>query len=428
MRRTLFSVALLLCICIAAGAQRKDVRNEVLADWNLSSGLDCVIDLSVKPATPAPKGYKAVYVSHYGRHGSRYAYTDKAYKVILDMLSEAQDKDNLTPRGEALLEELLPFWDFVHYRVGDLTTLGWEQHRQIASIMVKSYPAAFRSGSLVDACSSSSPRAIMSMSSCCAAISRLAPKTEVYEHQSVMDIPATRPNRNNPFVYSGPSRPFPYDETMETFFSRHFPEYEDVLARLFKDPKAAMAGRNPGETFFYLYMFVGGMNSLPEQERLHLDGFFTREEYAKLWEVMNFAAFKEYYNYLTPCSSIVDDIVDKADARIASRKPGADLRYGHDHVFMTLLMIMDIDGFGHVPASSDSLAYWFQDFRSPMGANMQFVFYSPKNGKGDYLVKLLLNGEEAALGDLKSVQGPYYKWEDARAYLRGRVEKFAYRP
>ena len=59
MKKTLFSVALLLCICIAAGAQRYDVRDEVLADWNLASGMDRVLDLSAKPATPAPKGYEA---------------------------------------------------------------------------------------------------------------------------------------------------------------------------------------------------------------------------------------------------------------------------------------------------------------------------------------------------------------------------------
>ena len=28
-------------------------------------------DLSPKDLTPAPKGYEPVYVSHYGRHGSR---------------------------------------------------------------------------------------------------------------------------------------------------------------------------------------------------------------------------------------------------------------------------------------------------------------------------------------------------------------------
>ena len=63
-------VAFSLLLCVTAGAQRLGVREEVRADWNKSSGLDCLLDLSPKALTPVPKGYEAVYISHYGRHGS----------------------------------------------------------------------------------------------------------------------------------------------------------------------------------------------------------------------------------------------------------------------------------------------------------------------------------------------------------------------
>ena len=128
---------------MTAGAQRLGVREEVRADWNKSSGLDCLYDLSPKASTPVPKGYEAVYISHYGRHGSRYAYTSDAYTVILNMLSEGRKQGNLTPRGEALLNELEPFWDYVQYRVGDLTEIGWNQHQEIARTMVQSFPTVF---------------------------------------------------------------------------------------------------------------------------------------------------------------------------------------------------------------------------------------------------------------------------------------------
>ena len=72
----------------AAYAQRTGVREEVLSDWNKSSGLDCIYDFSKKHLTPAPKGYEAVYIGHYGRHGSRYAYSGDAYRIIHDMLLE----------------------------------------------------------------------------------------------------------------------------------------------------------------------------------------------------------------------------------------------------------------------------------------------------------------------------------------------------
>ena len=413
---------------VSAGAQRLGVREEVRADWNKSSGLDCVYDFSPKASTPVPKGYEAVYISHYGRHGSRFAYTSDAYTVILNMLSEGRKQGNLTPKGEALLNELEPFWDYVQYRVGDLTEIGWNQHQEIARTMVQSFPTVFGKGSMVDACSSASVRSIMSMSSCCAALSRLSPETKVYEHQGITDIQATRPNMgSNPFKYQGPEYAFPYGESSESFFFRHFPNYKDVLARLFKNTDAALGLRNPYDAFFDLYMFVAGMNSLPADVRVDVKDFFTVEEYATLWETDNYERFREYYAYRTPCSSIVDDMVAKATEMLAAGKRGAHLRYGHDHVVMALEMIMNLEHFDEAPENPDDLVYWFQTFRSPMAANIQYVFFQPKKGKsGDTLVKVLLNGEEAHLGDLEGF--PYYRWDDVKAYLKERTAKFVFRP
>ena len=420
-------VAFSLLLCVTAGAQRLGVREEVRADWNKSSGLDCLLDLSPKALTPVPKGYEAVYISHYGRHGSRYAYTGDAYSIILNMLAEGRREGNLTARGESLLNDLEPFWEYVQYRVGDLTEIGWNQHQEIARTMVKNYPTVFGKGSSVDACSSPSVRSIMSMSSCCAALSRLAPETSVYEHQGITDVQATRPNQgSNPFKYQGPEEVFPYAESSERFFLRHFPNYKDVLARFFKNPDKALGQRNPYNVFFHLYMFVAGMNSLPQDVRIDVKDFFTVEEFATLWETDNYERFREYHAYRTPCSSIVDDMVEKATQRLAAGSRGADLRYGHDHVVMALELIMDLDGFDRAPAHQDDLVYWFQTFRSPMAANIQFIFFNPKKGKsGDTLVKVLLNGEEAHLGDLEGF--PYYRWDDVKAYLKARTDQFVFR-
>ena len=420
-------LALSLLLSVTAGAQRLGVREEVRADWNKSSGLDCLLDLSPKALTPVPKGYEAVYISHYGRHGSRYAYTGDAYSIILNMLAEGRKEGNLTARGEQLLADLEPFWEYVQYRVGDLTEIGWNQHQEIARTMVKNYPTVFGKGSSVDACSSPSVRSIMSMSSCCAALSRLAPETTVYEHQGITDVQATRPNQgSNPFKYQGPEEVFPYPESSERFFLRHFPNYKDVLARFFKNPEKGLGQRNPYNVFFHLYMFVAGMNSLPQDIRLDVKDFFTVEEFATLWETDNYERFREYHAYRTPCSSIVDDMVEKATQRLAAGSRGADLRYGHDHVVMALELIMDLDGFDRAPADPDDLVYWFQTFRSPMAANIQFIFFNPKKGKsGDTLVKVLLNGDEAHLGDLEGF--PYYRWVDVKAYLKARTDQFVFR-
>ncbi len=408
---------------------RESVREDVRANPALAAGEDLVYDLGPKASTKAPKGYEPVFIEHYGRHGSRYAYTAKTYTTPLDMLRAGAKSGNLTAYGEKLFKELDAFWQKAQYQVGDLTPLGWKQHSEIARTMVESFPSAFGKGSSVDACSSSSVRSILSMSACCASIAREAPKSDVYEHQGTLDIQATRPNMGkNPFRYKGPDTMFPYKESPEQLFARRFKGVNDVLGRLFKDPVAGLGNRNAYDTFFYLYMFVAGMNSLPEEEKLDVKGIFTPEEFATLWEIDNYERYREYLPYRTACCSIVDDMIAKADERLVSRKRGADLRFGHDHVSLSLMMIMDIDGFGYIPAKADDVVKTFQSFRSPMATNIQLVFYTPKKGKaGDVLVKFLMNGEEAQLGSLKSVDGPYYEWTAVKYYLAKRTSLFVTR-
>lgn len=407
-----------------APGPRTGVREEVQADWNKASGLESVYDMTRKQLSPAPKGYTPIYISHYGRHGSRYAYTDRAYKIILTLLQEGKAKDNLTERGQAMLEQLEPFWNKARYQVGELTPLGWQQHAWIAKDMIHTFPSVFRKGSVVEARSSAAVRAVVSMASFVASVSREAPKAQVYAHQGTLDAPATRPNLGeNPFRYKGPEYVFPYPESSEKFFLRRFPQYETVLARLFKDPGKAVSAKDAYNVLFHLYMAVGSMNNTPVKYRT--DGIFTAEEYATMWEIDNYDRFREYSKYQTSCSSIIDDIVAKADSRLESGVRGADLRFGHDHVVMTLLMLMDIDGFATVPEKADDLAYWFQSFRSPMAANIQLVFYAPKCKKDkDILVKVLLNGEEVRLGSLETQSGPYYRWDTLKPYLLERTVPF----
>ena len=40
--------------------------------------------------TPAPKGYKPFYISHYGRHGSRYLIGEEDYDYPISILSAAE--------------------------------------------------------------------------------------------------------------------------------------------------------------------------------------------------------------------------------------------------------------------------------------------------------------------------------------------------
>lgn len=417
------------CIVEVPSDLRTDAREAVRSNPAIAAGLETPYDCSSKKLSPAPKGYEPVYIGHYGRHGSRYAYTAKTYTVPMKVLRAAADSGNLTDRGLKLLGDLEAFWKDGQYKVGDLTRIGWDQHAWIAKEMVKSFPSAFKKGAYVDAASSASNRSMISMSAFCASIAREVPDIDVYEHQSTLDIQATRPNQGkNPFAYTGPETIFPYPESSSEYFYRKFPGYRTALGRIFKDPDTGLGKVDPHTFFFYYYMLIGSMGNVPVSDRLDVSGLLTDEEYAILWETDGYERLREYLPYRITCSSVVDDIVAKADARIKEGSRGADLRFGHDHVMMALLMIMDVDGFGYLSPVADEYMHSFQTYRSPKATNLQFVFYTPKRGKsGDVLVKLVFNGEEARLGNLKPVEGPYYEWNSVRDYLKQRTDLFVNR-
>ncbi len=428
---TRFPLVLLLLLAAAGplSAQRTTVFEEIRTDANKRAALDGVYRQERYAQTPAPKGYVPFYIAHYGRHGSRYSYSARMFTNPIAVLEKALKENNLTPSGERLLDTLTARWKTMQYKIGDLTPLGWEQHQFIGKTMVATFPAVFGKGSKVDAASSPTVRSIISMASCCEAVAKAAPKTSVYAHQGIRDFQATRPNnRQNPFMYKGPDQPYPYPLSNDEYMEARFPAYRQLLGRLFKEVDAALQGFSPSLLVYDLTLLVEGRRSLPEEDRMDLDGLMTEEERNGFWEVYNYMSYREYYKYRTPCSAILEDMIAKADARLENGVNGADLRFGHDHCLLALLMVMNLDALGTVAPRAEEMPFWFQNFRAPMAANVQCVFFRPRGKRaGDVLVKVLLNGEEMPVTGLTPVSGPYYRWPELRAFWKARTDLFVTR-
>ena len=417
----------------------------VLGDPFKSSGLDNIYDFDAQICTAAPKGYEAFYISHYGRHGSRYPYTATVATALLDMLHEAEGKENLSEYGNGLMARLELFMEKAGNHIGELTDLGRQQQYRLAGEMAERYPQAFRKGAVVTAQASSSPRSILSMASFCTALARKYPSIRIDQFQGFAETQATAPNMGrNPLRIKGPGLGNPYRESPAEFMQRRFPEFtETVLGKMFRDPYAALGDRDVQYLMDHIYMLIGGMNSLPDGVRMDFSDIATPETLARMWELDNYQRFCEYIVYTASCCSVFKDIIERADARLAlldsaagklegraeGRAEGADLRFGHDHVLMSLLMIADIDSFGELPENPDELGHVFQTFRSPMAANLHFVFYRPKNGRGPILTGLSLNGQPARLSALDKELGispdesAFYRWDDVKAWFKKRFSQ-----
>ena len=71
----IFKIAL-AALLLPAMAVAQTAKDEIFNDLNKAGGVYYAYPVSTVEQTPAPKGYEPFYVSHYGRHGSRYLIAD----------------------------------------------------------------------------------------------------------------------------------------------------------------------------------------------------------------------------------------------------------------------------------------------------------------------------------------------------------------
>ena len=117
--------------------------------------------------TPTPAGYKPFYISHYGRHGARYAWQSDIYKRLHKVLGKAEEESNLTELGKDWRARYESLYPDVKYRTGDLSRKGWQQQQELAHRMYSNFPQVFNVDAHVRAWTSTSTRCVMTMSAFC---------------------------------------------------------------------------------------------------------------------------------------------------------------------------------------------------------------------------------------------------------------------
>ena len=87
---------------LALTATAQQARKDFKRDITLSASNYVAYPGPQKALTPAPKGYTPYYISHYGRHGSRYLIGTNDYERPYDMLLKAQKLGMLTAKAKRL--------------------------------------------------------------------------------------------------------------------------------------------------------------------------------------------------------------------------------------------------------------------------------------------------------------------------------------
>ena len=179
---------LLILVGIMEGACAQKAREEIRQNINLAGSNYVAYRGPQQRLTPSPKGYEPFYISHYGRHGSRYLIGTTDYDKPYEVLLHADSLGRLTPKGRETLAKLKLIREEAAGRDGELTLLGAEQHRAIARRMFNRFPQVFRGATDIDARSTVVIRCILSMENALQELTILNPRLRIRHDASYHDM------------------------------------------------------------------------------------------------------------------------------------------------------------------------------------------------------------------------------------------------
>ena len=442
--RTSFLVLCALCCGIAtAQTAREEIKENIYLSG--SNYLDYDRQLATTPLTPTPKGYEPFYMSHYGRHGSRWLIAEGDYTTPLGILRDAHQAGKLTATGEATLKKLEDFYPTTVKRLGELTTVGERQHHGIGSRMARNFPEIFKSpGVAIDARSTVVIRCILSMEAECEELAAANPTARI--HNDVSESFQYYLNQGWSDQLKKYSR-----EARKTrgIYEQKYSHPERLMKLLFNDQQYVFDNIKASSLMRQLFDIATNMQS--HDTDIELLSLFTDDEVYDQWRMRNIAWYLDYgaapqTQGLMPFSqlNLLKNIIETADTIVPSSlapqtslaprtsylvpRTQATLRFGHEVCVMPLACLLELGQCGAQVENLDTLDNVWRNYRIfPMACNVQLVFYRPKKGRqGDILVKALLNERETTL-PVKPVDGPYYRWDDLRQYYLDKIERFSKR-
>lgn len=378
--------------------------------------------------TPAPEEYLPFHLEHYGRHGSRWLIGSEDYSVPVANLEKAQKAGLLTPLGDSVLNALRNIQQASLKRGGELTDVGALQHLAIGRRMAENFPEIFIPEAEIDAKSTVVIRCILSMSNALQGIESVAPGVNPTKDASYADMWFMNYDDRPAWVVKDSAEAIylkPYREKMLRKLEGK--EGDFYLDRLVSDRQFARDSVAPGmlPRFYWVLANVGSHSNQPWL----LEEVFSPEELEANWRLNNASWFIHGGNSAMtegrlPYTQrmLLGRMIERTDSAIASGKPGANLRFGHDGILLNLVTLMEIGNYGNRIDSLEALETedWHDYDIIPMGGNLQIVFYKSSDDKS-VLVKALLNEREISLPG-EPVVGPYYDWGVLRNYYINKLE------
>lgn len=404
-------------------AVAQTAKEEVFATLEKAGGVYYAYPVTESLNTAPPKGYEPFYISHYGRHGSRYLIGDNDYKWVLDQMEDAHQAGALTPLGKDALLRLRQVWIEAEGRGGDLSPLGVRQQKAIAKRMYKAFPEVFAGNPVMSARSTIVMRCALSMDAFCESLK---------EEKPSLDIPREASNRYMCYMnyHSPESNKFtaqdgPWSEEYRKFEEVHT-NPDRLVASLFSDKDYILRKVNPDKLMWGFYWIAVDMQNM--ETKVSFMDLFEKQEMFDLWQVFNYRFYVCDSNYplsngmlLDNAKPLLRNVLESAEEIISTGKNGATLRFGHDGNLIPFTGILRLKDCYNQEMNPYNFYKAFSTFSiAPMAGNVQIVFF--RNKSGDILVKFLHNERETSI-PIDTDCYPFYHWNDVKALWTSILDK-----
>lgn len=423
MKRIILTISVLLATT-AAWAQ--NTKEEIFDDLNKAGAVYYAYPVtSPQPVTAPPKGYEPFYVSHYGRHGSRYLIGDNDYRQMLDLMQKAHDAGVLTPLGEDALLRIKKVWELSEGHGGDLSALGARQAHDIAERLYNAYPQIFKNGGNVTARSTVSLRCSLTMSAFCEGLKENNPQLQVTRESSNKHMSYL--NYHSPESCDFNGEKGPWREEYRKFEQAHV-KGERLASTLFNSDDYILKNINPTELAWGFYWLAVDMQDT--ETGVSFYDLFTKQELFDIYQTFNYRFYVTDANYaegrgmaLENVHPLLRNIIEGAEAAIAGKGDVATLRFGHDGNLIPLTGVLGLKDCYNSVSNPYEFYKVFATYKiAPMAGNVQMIFFRNKKND-DVLVKFMLNEQETTVPAISTDIAPFYHWKDVKNHYENDVLK-----
>jgi hypothetical protein len=420
-------VGAMFCMVLRAQTAAQEIRQNVLCTASNYMAYPGPIQ---QVLTPSPQGMKPFYISHYGRHGSRFHSRPSMYNEPYLTLARADSLGKLSDLGREVMLRLDIIRKDAENRWGELTPLGVQQQKDIARRMMERFPEVFEGHTDIDARSTGVGRCILSMEYAL---------MEMLQHNPDLNVHHNATHRDMDYLNLQDKKlmALKFNKPAKEWYDRYVSQTEHhthLMRELFADTLYANKHVNMVDLSVQLFLIAAIMQNTELGQHITLYDLFDYDESYRIWKIGNARWYigwgaADVNGAVQPYAqrNLLRRLIDDADKVLLQPNTKVELRFGHETVLLPLICLLDIIGYGFTTNDLEQLEPngWINYRIFPMSCNLQLVFYrrSPKDRADDVLFKVLLNENEATL-PLPTNQAPYYRWGDFRRYYLDKLDRY----